>query len=129
MTASLCLASLAISNEGCSRKRPLRIMISAAERVFAIDGAGSYVCELVPSGIMPSSCIFWPPMFSARLVIGETVVTTCKRSGLRGICSELVAWVQAPAIVMSPKATMMRRVGNMVDGVLVYDTVRPLLYC
>ena len=34
------------------------------------------MCELVPSGIRPFRTILVPPMFSTRLVIGETVATT-----------------------------------------------------
>ena len=34
------------------------------------------MCELVPSGIRPFRTILVPPMFSTRLVIGDTVPTT-----------------------------------------------------
>ena len=61
------------------------MMRSASAIVVTIDGGGSKVCEFVPSGTTPSSSIFVPPMFSARLVIGATVVTTF--SGPVGVLS------------------------------------------
>ena len=45
----------------------------------ATDGAGSYVWEFRPSGMMPSNLIRVPPIFSTRLVMGDTVVTTLNR--------------------------------------------------
>jgi len=49
---------------------------SALASSETVEGDGSYVWELVPSGIRPLRTILLPPMFSIRLVIGDTVPTT-----------------------------------------------------
>ena len=71
-----CLFDSASFRVGTSRKSPLATIRSALARSDTVEGDGSYVCELVPSGIRPFRTILVPPMFSTRLVIGETVPTT-----------------------------------------------------
>ena len=45
----------------------------------ASDGAGSKVWLFVPSGTMPVTATWSPATFCTMFVIGETVVTTCRR--------------------------------------------------
>jgi len=71
-----CLFASASFRVGTSRKSPLAMIKSALESSETVEGDGSYVCELVPSGISPFRAILVPPIFSTRLVIGDTVATT-----------------------------------------------------
>ncbi len=50
--------------------------MSAVDITSAADGGGSNVCELVPSGTMPTISAQSPMTFAAIEVIGATVVTT-----------------------------------------------------
>ena len=76
MTAESLLLESAKSMVGSSKNNPLAMIKSADANTDATEGAGSKVCEFAPSGTIPSKLILAPPMFSTKLVIGETVVTT-----------------------------------------------------
>ena len=76
ITVSDCLFASASFRVGTSRKSPLATIRSALASSETVEGDGSYVCELVPSGMRPLRTILVPPMFSTRLVIGDTVATT-----------------------------------------------------
>ena len=66
----------AMANVGSSNFRPLMNTTSASLKRAATDGAGSKVCELVPSGTMPRTSTQSPPTRDTMEVIGETVVAT-----------------------------------------------------
>src|SRR6476619_4879034 len=72
--------SRARSLVGSSSLSPLTNTTSAWESVTAALGGGSNVCESAPSGIRPLICTRSPPTLATMLVIGETVVTTRRRS-------------------------------------------------
>ena len=61
---------------GSSSTSPLMNTMSAVVITSAADGGGSKVCELVPSGTMPTISAQSPITFAAIEVIGATVVTT-----------------------------------------------------
>jgi hypothetical protein len=61
---------------GSSSPSPLRKIRSASERTSATLGAGSNVCEFVPSGTTPVISARSPATLAAMLVIGATLVTT-----------------------------------------------------
>ena len=65
-----------MANVGSSNFRPLMNTTSASLRRAATDGAGSKVCELVPSGTMPRTSTQSPPTRDTIEVIGDTVVAT-----------------------------------------------------
>ena len=74
---------------------------SALARSDTVEGDGSYVCELVPSGIRPLRTILVPPMFSTRLVIGDTVPTTRIPESEATPSGVLDDWEQAMVMINS----------------------------
>ena len=90
-----CLFASASFRVGTSRKSPLATIRSALASSETVEGDGSYVCELVPSGISPFRAILVPPIFSTRLVIGETVPTTRSPASEATPLEVLAGWEQA----------------------------------
>ena len=95
ITVSGCLFASASFRVGTSRKSPLATSRSALASSETVEGDGSYVCELVPSGMRPLRTILVPPMFSTRLVIGETVPTTRSPASEATPLEVLAGWEQA----------------------------------
>ena len=75
------------SSVGSSSCRPLTNTTSAPESVSETLGAGSNVCELVPSGTMPRIRARSPMTLAAMEVMGLTVVTTSGRLSSAGAAS------------------------------------------
>ena len=64
-------------------------------------------------------------MFSARLVIGETVVTTLRLSESIELCSREFVWVQAAVIIIPVRVMMKPTVVNMVATLLENNKDNP----
>ena len=88
-SASSRMFACAISKVGSSSLRPLMKTTSASLNSAATEGAGSNVCELVPSGTIPRISTQSPPTREAMDVMGETVVATSSRSPLADVDSSL----------------------------------------
>src|SRR5215208_7065419 len=81
---------------GSSRWSPFRNTTSASAITAASEGAGSNVWLFVPSGTIPVTQTWSPPMFCTLFVIGDTVVTAL--SAHESLAESAPVAVQADAV-------------------------------
>jgi len=81
---------------------------SASLSRAATDGAGSKVCEFVPSGTMPRISTQSPPTREVIEVIGETVVATRMRSSPAVSALESSLEPEQPVRTSAPAPTAIR---------------------